>query len=60
MIGENKMKNMYYWKAIYNGMYGKYSNEQLPDEGFLDLFMIMIYLWALFAISLMVFVMILF
>lgn len=54
------MKNMYYWKAVYNGRYGKHSNEPLPDEGFLDPFMIMIYLWALFAISLMVFVVILF
>lgn len=54
------MKNMYYWKAVYNGRYGKHHNEQLPDKGFLDPFMIMIYLWALFAISLVVFVMILF
>lgn len=54
------MKNRYYWKAVYDGRYRKYSNEQLPDKGLLDPFMIMIYLWALFAISLMVFVMILF
>ena len=54
------MKNMYYWKAIYDGRYGKYSNEPLQDEGLLDPFMIMIYLWALFAISLIVLVMTLF
>lgn len=54
------MKNMYYCKAVYNGRYGKHRNEQSPDKGFLDTFMIMIYLWALFAIFLMVFAMILF
>lgn len=54
------MINMHYCKAIYDGRYGKYSNEQLPDKGFLDLFMIMIYIWALFAIFLVVIVMILF
>jgi len=54
------MKNMYYWKAVYDGRYGKYRNEPLPDKGLLDPFMVMIYSWALFAISLMVLVMTLF